>query len=71
MYETLVIGAGQAGLAASYFLQRARLHFAVLEAENTPAGSWPQYYESLQLFSPAQYSSLPGYPFPGSPDRYP
>jgi putative flavoprotein involved in K+ transport len=71
MYETLVIGAGQAGLAASYFLKRAGFHFVVLEAGGTPTGSWPHYYESLQLFSPARYSSLPGYPFPGSPDRYP
>ncbi len=29
------------------------------------------YYESLQLFSPASSSSLPGFPFPGPPDRYP
>jgi putative flavoprotein involved in K+ transport len=71
MFETLVIGAGQAGLAASFYLKRAGVQFAVLEAGNTPIGSWPQYYESLQLFSPARYSSLPGFPFPGPPDRYP
>src|SRR2546423_11256410 len=71
MLETLVIGAGQAGLAASYSLKRAGLHFAVLEAGTAPTGSWQQYYESLQLFSPARYSSLPGYPFPGPPSRYP
>jgi putative flavoprotein involved in K+ transport len=71
MFETLVIGAGQAGLAASYYLKQAGMHFTVLEAGDAPTGSWPQYYESLQLFSPARYSSLPGFPFPGSPDRYP
>jgi putative flavoprotein involved in K+ transport len=71
MFETLVIGAGQAGLASSYTLQRAGLRFALLEAGPTPTGSWPQYYESLRLFSPARYSSLPGYPFPGDPDHYP
>jgi putative flavoprotein involved in K+ transport len=71
MYDTLVIGAGQAGLAASYFLKRAGLHFVVLETGSTPTGSWSQYYESLQLFSPARYSSLPGLPFPGAPSRYP
>jgi putative flavoprotein involved in K+ transport len=71
MLDALVIGAGQAGLAASYFLKRTGLHFAVLEAGSAPTGSWPQYYESLQLFSPTRYSSLPGYPFPSPPDRYP
>jgi NADPH-dependent 2,4-dienoyl-CoA reductase/sulfur reductase-like enzyme len=50
MYETLVIGAGQAGLAASYYLKQAGLRFAVLEAGETPTGSWSHYYESLQLF---------------------
>jgi putative flavoprotein involved in K+ transport len=71
MFDTLVIGAGQAGLAASYFLQRARVPFTVLEMSHASTGSWPHYYESLKLFSPARYSSLPGYPFPGPPDRYP
>jgi putative flavoprotein involved in K+ transport len=71
MLDTLVIGAGQAGLAAGYTLQRAGLTFALLEAGSSPAGSWPHYYESLTLFSPARFSSLPGLPFPGDPERYP
>src|SRR5215472_14268585 len=71
LYHTLVIGAGQAGLAAGYQLRRAGLSFALLEAGSCPTGSWPHYYDSLTLFSPARYSSLPGMPFPGSPDHYP
>jgi putative flavoprotein involved in K+ transport len=71
MFDTLVIGAGQAGLAAGYMLQRTRLDFTLLEAGQSTTGSWPQYYESLTLFSPARFSSLPGMPFPGNPDRYP
>jgi putative flavoprotein involved in K+ transport len=71
MFDVLVIGAGQAGLAASYSLTLAGLHFLVLEARSVPTGSWPQYYDSLRLFSPARYSSLPGLPFPGKPNRYP
>jgi cation diffusion facilitator CzcD-associated flavoprotein CzcO len=51
MFDVLVIGAGQAGLAASYYLTLAGLHFTVLEAGVAPTGSWPQYYDSLQLFS--------------------
>jgi putative flavoprotein involved in K+ transport len=71
VYDVVVIGGGQAGLAAGYQLQRRGLRFVILEAGNQPTGSWAHYYDSLQLFSPARYSSLPGLPFPGDPDRYP
>jgi putative flavoprotein involved in K+ transport len=71
IYDTIVIGGGQAGLAAGYHLQRAGLHFVILEANHEPTGSWRHYYDSLKLFSPARYSSLPGLPFPGDPERYP
>jgi putative flavoprotein involved in K+ transport len=69
--DALVIGAGQAGLAAGYHLKRAGLSFEILEAGEEPGGSWPGYYESLTLFSPSRYSGLPDMPFPGPPDRYP
>jgi putative flavoprotein involved in K+ transport len=71
MYDVVVIGGGQAGLAAGYHLKRIGLNFLILEAGNQPTGSWSHYYESLKLFSPARYSSLPGLPFPGDPERYP
>jgi putative flavoprotein involved in K+ transport len=71
VFDALVIGAGQAGLAAGYHLRRAGLSFAILEAGDKPGGSWPGYYESLTLFSPSRYSGLPGMPFPGPPERYP
>jgi putative flavoprotein involved in K+ transport len=69
--DTLVIGAGQAGLAAGYQLQRAGRSFTILDAAAQPGGSWQHYYDSLRLFSPARFSSLPGLPFPGDPERYP
>lgn len=70
-YDAIVIGGGQAGLAAGYHLQRAGLRFVILEAGSEATGSWTRYYDSLKLFSPARYSSLPGMPFPGDPKRYP
>ncbi|SUA79811.1 Uncharacterized oxidoreductase CzcO [Nocardia otitidiscaviarum] len=70
-YDALIVGGGQSGLAAAHHLTRRGLSVAILEAGTEPVGSWPRYYDSLTLFSPARYSSLPGLPFPGDPDRYP
>jgi putative flavoprotein involved in K+ transport len=67
----VVIGAGQSGLAAAWALGRLGQPVVVLEARDRPAGSWPRYYDSLRLFSPAAFSSMPGLPFAGDPDRYP
>lgn len=69
--DAVVIGGGQAGLASGYYLQKAGLNFKILESGDQPTGSWPKYYDSLKLFSPARYSSLPGYPFPKAPNEYP
>ncbi|WP_424556244.1 ArsO family NAD(P)H-dependent flavin-containing monooxygenase [Streptacidiphilus pinicola] len=65
--QVLVIGGGQAGLAAGYYLRRAGLDFAVLDNAEAPGGAWQDYWESLRLFSPAAYSSLPGRPMPNQP----
>lgn len=70
-HDAIVIGAGQSGLAAAHALLARGLHPLVLEAGDEPVGSWPHYYDSLTLFSPARYSALPGLPFPGDPERYP
>ena len=67
----IVVGGGQSGLAAARALRALRMPTVVLEASDCPAGSWPRYYDSLRLFSPAGYSSMRGLPFPGAPDRYP
>ncbi|MFC7549806.1 flavin-containing monooxygenase [Plantactinospora sp. GCM10030261] len=69
--SVVVIGGGQSGLAAARAVRDAGLHPLVLEAGDRPVGSWPHYYDSLTLFSPARYSAMPGLPFPGDPDRYP
>ncbi|NGY61223.1 NAD(P)/FAD-dependent oxidoreductase [Lentzea sp. NEAU-D13] len=70
-YDAIVIGGGQSGLAAAHALIARDLRPLVLEAGHEPVGSWPHYYDSLTLFSPARYSALPGLPFPGDPERYP
>ncbi|MFD7765954.1 flavin-containing monooxygenase [Streptomyces sp. NPDC059787] len=69
--DVAVIGGGQSGLATAHALRRQGLEPVILEASEQASGSWPRYYDSLTLFSPAGHSSLPGLPFGGDPDRYP
>lgn len=65
--QVVVIGGGQSGLATGYFLRRAGLDFEILDANRQPGGAWPSAWDSLHLFSPAQSSSLPGWPMPPVP----
>jgi putative flavoprotein involved in K+ transport len=69
--DVVVVGGGQAGLAAGYYLRRTRLSFAILDANPHPGGAWTHAWESLTLFSPALWSSLPGMPMPGGERHYP
>lgn len=58
--DVVVVGGGQAGLAAGYHLRRQGLDFVILDAGTAPGGSWQHMWDSLRLFSPAEHSSLPG-----------
>lgn len=71
MFDVVVIGAGQAGLASGWHLKQQGLNFLIFDEQPHPGGNWRNYYDSLELFSPAAYSSLPGLPFPGAAGHYP
>ncbi|CAL2080600.1 Pyridine nucleotide-disulfide oxidoreductase [Tenacibaculum sp. 190524A02b] len=71
IYDTLVIGGGQAGLSIAYFLRRNKLDYLVLDDQEKAGGSWLQTWESLKLFSPITYSSLSGWGMPKREDEYP
>jgi putative flavoprotein involved in K+ transport len=62
--ETIVIGAGQAGLAVGYHLARRRQEFVILEGGERVGDSWRKRWDSLRLFTPARYDGLPGWRFP-------
>jgi putative flavoprotein involved in K+ transport len=62
--DVAVIGAGQAALSVGYYLRRSGLRFALLDEQAGPGGAWQQTWPSLRLFSPAQWSSLPGWLMP-------
>ena len=71
LLDVIVVGGSQAGLAMAWHLARHQLRFAVLEAGPEIGHTWRSRWDSLKLFTPTQYDSLPGMPFPGPADTYP
>lgn len=69
--DVLVIGAGQAGLAIGHHLARRDADVLLLDAGPAVGHSWRSRWDSLRLFSPARYDSLPGLPFPAPADTHP
>jgi putative flavoprotein involved in K+ transport len=69
--DVLIIGAGQAGLALGYHLQKTSLRFLLVERHDHIGASWRQRYDSLVLFTPRAYSALPGLALSGAQDGYP
>ena len=69
--DVVVIGAGQAGLAVGHHLAAQGADFVVLESASEIGSSWRNRWDSLRLFSPAQFDSLPGLPFPAPADTHP
>ncbi len=70
-YNTIVIGAGQSGLATGYFLQQAGVDFIILDANKRIGDSWRNRWDSLRLFTPAKYDGLAGMSFPAPPSHFP
>jgi putative flavoprotein involved in K+ transport len=69
--DTVIVGGGQAGLAAGYHLAQRAVPFVILDANERIGDSWRKRWDSLRLFTSARYDALPGLAFPGDPDRYP
>lgn len=68
-FDTIVIGAGQAGLATGYFLARTDCKFVILDGGDRVGDVWRQRWDSMKLFTPTEYNNLPGMEFP-APDGY-
>lgn len=62
--DVIIIGGGQSALATAYFLRRTQLSFLILDAGEKPGGAWRHGWDSLRLFSPAAWSSIPGWMMP-------
>jgi putative flavoprotein involved in K+ transport len=68
---TLIIGAGQSGLAAGYHLAARGLPFLIADADERIGDHWREHWDSLRLFTPAALDGLPGMPFPADGNQYP
>src|SRR4029077_17243915 len=69
-FDVIVIGGGQAGLSAGYYLARAGVHFVILDASKRIGDSWRERWDSLRLFTPAKLDGLVGFAFPAPPDHF-
>jgi putative flavoprotein involved in K+ transport len=69
--ETVVLGAGQTGLATAYHLGLLGRTCVVLEEHDRVGDQWRSRYDSLHLNTAARYDSLPGMPFPAPPHSFP
>jgi putative flavoprotein involved in K+ transport len=69
--DVIVIGAGQAGLAAAYHLKQRGRRFLVVDAASEIGHAWRSRWDSLRLFTAAEYDALPGMAFPGPAGTYP
>jgi len=68
--DSIVIGAGQAGLSASYHLRRLGIDHLVLDANDAPGGAWQHRWDSLTMDDVHGVADLPDGPAPGrSRDR--
>jgi indole-3-pyruvate monooxygenase len=69
--NTLVIGAGPAGLAVAACLKKRDLPFLVVERTATVGSSWRHHYDRLHLHTDRSHSALPYLPFPKGTPQYP
>jgi putative flavoprotein involved in K+ transport len=68
--EVLVIGAGQSGLAASYWLSQSNVEHLLLDESAGFGASWQSRWNTLEMITPNWMNSLPGLPYPGAPDDF-
>jgi len=69
--RVIVIGGGQSGLVAGYYLKKAGIPFVILDAGSRVGQAWRSRWDSLELFTIAQYCELPELRFPGRRGRFP
>lgn len=69
--DTIIVGAGPAGLAVAAALRRNNVPFEILERNDRVGSSWRHHYDRLHLHTPKRHSALPFMPYPNAFPRYP
>ena len=70
-YDVVIVGAGQAGIAMGFYIKRKGLSFIIVDSNKQIGDSWRNRYDSLVLFTPRKYSSLPGLQMKGPSEELP
>ena len=71
MYDFVIIGGAQAGLSMAYHLTKMNKKFIIVDADKEFGASWLNRWDSLKLFTPTEYNSLPGLEFDAPKEYYP
>jgi len=70
MKDYIIIGAGQAGLAMAYYLNKRKADYLVVDANSETGAPWLKRWDSLKLFTPSEFNNLPGMDFPHKKGHY-
>lgn len=70
-FDTVIVGACEAGLSIGSHLARLGRSFVILDEHERTGDRWRNHYDSLRLYTPAKYNGLPGMRFPASPYTFP
>lgn len=71
MLEYVIVGGAQAGLSMAYHLTKHKKDFLVVDGGAEIGASWLNRWDSLKLFTPAEYNNLPGLKFDAPNGYYP
>lgn len=71
IFDTIIVGAGQAGLCMGYWLSKTDQTFIIIDGGTRIGYTWRKRYNSLILFTPRYLSSLPGLTLKGNQQGFP
>lgn len=69
--QTLIVGAGAAGLAVAAQLKQRGIPFLLIEQSDKAGASWLGHYDRLHLHTSRGMSGLPDWPMPRDYPKYP
>ena len=71
MLDFVIVGGAQAGLSMAYYLNKMSKDYVVVDKEKEVGASWLNRWDSLKLFTSAEFNKLPGMEFPAEKGYYP